>query len=548
MASPDVLIVGTGFAGIYLLHKLRKADVTTMAVDAAPDLGGTWYLNRYPGCRCDVESLEYSFSFSEDLRNGWDWSERYAAQPEILRYANWVADTLDVRRNMVFDTRIANADWDEAQARWMVESDDGKRWTPRHVILATGALTVPKMPEIPGLETFKGKVLHTAKWPHEPVDLDGKHVGVIGTGSSGIQVSTALASMAGHLNVFQRTPSYSVEAKNTPLTDADRAAFRDNFPNLNKWAMGSKSGLLTGPAIGETMEFSPERQQKLLWEAWTKGGAFHLTSVFTDTRKDEASNKVLADFVKARIREKIKDTKIADLMCPDDFIATRRICVDTGYYEIFNQDNVSLVDTKADGIVAVTATGLQLASGTHHGLDVLVLATGYDAMTGAITKIDLRGQNGVRIQDVWENGPQTMMGLAMAGFPNLFTVTGPGSPSALTNLIRSIEHHGDWITNAITHMRNEGIAAMAPTPQAQSNWTAHVAEVAAQTLFTRTKSWYMGTNIPGKPQVFMAYAGGLPAYRDHCDTEATRGYPGFEKIATDTPPAKHETANDHAAP
>lgn len=529
MKNPEVLIVGTGFAGIYLLHKMREAGVPALAVDAAPDLGGTWYLNRYPGCRCDVESLEYCFSFSEELRNGWDWSERYAAQPEILRYCNWVADTLDVRRDMMFNSRIDRAGWNAETARWQVASQHGTKWTPRHVILATGALTIPKMPEIPGIETFKGTVLHTAKWPHETVDVADKHVGVIGTGSSGIQVSTALAGMAKHLYVFQRTPSYSVEAKNAPLTDADRATFRENFAELDAWAMRSKSGLLTGPAMGETMDFPPDRQQELLWEAWGKGGAFHMTGAFNDTRKDEAANKVLADFVKARIRDKIKDPKIADLVCPDDFIATRRICVDTGYYEIFNQENVSLVDTKADAIEAVTERGLRLASGVEHDLDVLVLATGYDAMTGAITKIDLRGEDGVKIQDVWEDGPQTMMGLAMAGFPNLFTVTGPGSPSALTNLVRSIEHHGDWITEAVTYMRDNGIAAMVPTKQAQSDWTEHVAEVASKTLFTRTKSWYMGTNIPGKPQVFMAYAGGLPAYRDHCDTQAEAGYPGFDK-------------------
>lgn len=532
MSNPDVLIVGTGFAGIYLLHKLRAAGVTALAVDAAPDLGGTWYLNRYPGCRCDVESLEYCFSFSEELRNGWDWSERYAAQPEILRYCNWVADKLDVRRDMVFNTRIAGAAWNAGDARWHVTSQEGRAWTPRHLILATGALTIPKMPEIPGIESFKGTVLHTAKWPHAPVDVSDKRVGVIGTGSSGVQVSTALAGMAKHLSVFQRTASYSVEAKNAALTEADRSAFRDNFAELDAWAMRSKSGLLTGPAMGETMDFPPKRQQELLWEAWGKGGAFHMTGTFSDTRKDEAANMVLADFVKARIRDKIDDPKIADLVCPDDFIATRRICVDTGYYEIFNQENVSLVDTKADAIEAVTETGVRLASGAAHDLDVLVLATGYDAMTGAITKIDLRGQEGVKIQDVWADGPQTMMGLGMAGFPNLFTVTGPGSPSALTNLIRSIEHHGDWITDAITHMRDYGISAMVPTAQAQSNWTSHVAEVASKTLFTRTKSWYMGTNIPGKPQVFMAYAGGLPAYRDHCDKEAEAGYPGFDKLTT----------------
>lgn len=530
MTNLDVLIVGTGFAGIYLLHKMRAAGVTALAVDAAPQLGGTWYLNRYPGCRCDVESLEYCFSFSEELRNGWDWSERYAAQPEILRYCNWAADKLDVRRDMVFNTRIDRAELIADSTHWHVTSEQGTSWTARHLILATGALTIPKMPQIPGIERFEGTVLHTAKWPHAPVDVGDKRVGVIGTGSSGVQVSTALAGMAKHLSVFQRTPSYSVEAKNAPLSDADRAAFRDNFAELDKWALRSKSGLLTGPALGETMDFSPERQQELLWEAWGKGGAFHLTAAFTDTRKDEAANKVLADFVKARIREKIEDPKIADLVCPDDFIGTRRICVDTGYYEIFNQENVSLVDTKADAIVAVTETGLQLASGAHHDLDILVLATGYDAMTGAIAKIDLRGQDGLKIQDAWADGPQTLMGLGVAGFPNLFTVTGPGSPSALTNLVRSIEHHGDWITDAIIHMRDHKIAAMAPTAKAQSDWTAHVADVASKTLFTRTKSWYMGTNIPGKPQVFMAYAGGLPAYRNHCNTEAANGYPGFDKL------------------
>ena len=529
MTNPEVLIVGAGFSGIYLLHKLRAAGLRAIACEAAPDLGGTWYLNRYPGCRCDVESMEYSFSFSEELRNGWDWSEKYAAQPEILRYANWVADKLDVRRDILFKAKITKAHWDEGALRWNVTSDDGRTWSPRHVILATGALTIPKMPNIPGIENFKGRVLHTAQWPQEEVDVSGNHVGVIGTGSSGVQVCTALAEVAGALSVFQRTPSYVVEAKNAPLTDEARAAFRDNFPELNAWAMRGKSGLLTGPATGETADYTPEQQQQMLWDAWNKGGAFHLTAIFTDTRKDEAANKVVADFVKDRIREKINDPKVADLVCPDDFIATRRICVDTGYYEIFNQNNVHLVDTKADAIVQVTETGLQLASGAHHDLDVLVLATGYDAMTGVIEKLDLVGQNGTGISDIWTDGPATFMGLGLAGFPNLFTVTGPGSPSALTNLIRSIEHHGDWMTNAITYMRDNNIAAMVPTLGAQADWTAHVAEVANKTLFTRTKSWYMGTNIPGKPQVFMAYAGGLPAYRDRCDEEAAKGYPSFDK-------------------
>lgn len=530
MSNPDVLIIGAGLSGLYLLHKLRAAGLTAIAVDAAPDLGGTWDQNRYPGCRCDVESLEYGFTFSQALRDGWNWSERYAAQPEILRYCHWVADQLDLRRDMIFDTAITQAHWDSATARWDVASLDGKTWRPRNVILATGALSVAKTPDIPGLDMFKGPVLQTTNWPRTPVDVSGRRVGLIGTGSSGIQVATALAGEAGHLSIFQRTPSYAVEARNRPLTDDDRAAFRGDFASLDAWARQSNSGLMIGPAKGDAQDFTPDRQQEILWEAWNKGG-FHIGACFTNTGRDPEANAVVADFVRARIREKVADPDTAALLCPDDFIGTRRMCVDTGYFEIFNRDTVTLVDVKSDPITKANAAGLQLSSGALHELDILVLATGYDALTGAITRIDLRGADGQSVQDAWSAGPKTLYGLAMAGFPNLFTMTGPGSPAPLTNLIRSIEHHGDWITDCLCFMRDNDIAAMSPTSAAQNTWMDHCAKVASNTLFTRAKSWYMGSNIPGKPQMFMAYAGGLPSYIECCAAEARSGYPGFSRHA-----------------
>jgi cyclohexanone monooxygenase len=529
MTNPEVLVVGAGFSGIYLMHKLKEANIDALCVEAAPDLGGTWFLNRYPGCRCDIESMEYSFTFSEELRNGWDWSEKYSAQPEILSYVNWVADKLGVRKNMIFNTPISKAHWNADEERWHVAAEDGRTWQPRIVIMATGGLTVPKNPDIPGFENFKGEIYHVADWPNDPIDVSDKKLGVIGTGSSGIQVSTALAPVAGHLSVFQRTPSYSVAAQNKPLSGEEREKFRANWPALDAWARSSKSGLMTGPAEKATMDYTPEEQQKMLQSAWEQGGAFHLTAQFTDTRKDEEGNMVVANFVKDRIRERVKDPKLAELLCPDDLIATRRICVDTGYYEIFNQENVSLVDTKADAIVEVTETGLRLASGEEHPLDILVLATGYDAITGALSRIDLKGEDGATITDAWAEGPKSLYGLGIAGFPNLFTVGGPISPGALANAFRTIEPMVDWIAGTVSYMQENNVAVMTPTKEGQEKWTEHAANVAAHTLFTKTKSWYMGTNIPGKPQVFMAYAGGVPAYVEKCGNEAAEGYPNFDK-------------------
>jgi len=526
-SAPDVLIVGAGFAGMYLLHQMRQNGFSAVVAEGAPDVGGTWYHNRYPGLRCDVESQQYSFSFSEELRNDWNWSERYAAQPEILAYANFVADKLNLRPGITFNTRIVSAHWDEAKGRWLVTAEDGRSWQPRWFIMATGALSVPRLPDIPGIETFAGRLVHTADWPKDGVDVAGKTVGVIGTGSSGLQVATAIAPVVGHLSVFQRTPAYSIPAQNHPLSDELRRSFRDNFAALDAWARSTSGGIMAGPARLSALDVSDEVRERMLTEAWRNGGSFPFTATFNDIRKDEKANQLVAEFVRNRIRATVKDPRTAELLCPSDFIATRRVCVDTGYYQIFNRDNVSLVDTKADPITAVTPAGLKLASGVEVALDVLILATGYDAMTGAMLAVDIRGKGGLSLRDAWHGGPKAYIGLMSAGFPNLFTVTGPGSPSVLSNVLRSIEHHVEWITDCLIALRQRQITVIEPDAAAQDAWVAHVNDVASKTLFTRGASWYMGADIPGKPKVFMPYAGGLPTYVATCQAIVDDGYRGF---------------------
>jgi cyclohexanone monooxygenase len=526
-STPDVLIVGAGFAGMYLLHKMRQNGFSAVVVEAAPNVGGTWYNNRYPGLRCDVESQQYSFSFSEELRNAWNWSERYAAQPEILAYANMVADTLELRPSITFNTRIASAHWDEAAARWQVTAEDGQTWQPRWFIMATGALSVPRLPNIQGIASFKGQLVHPGDWPVEGVDLAGKTVGIIGTGSSGVQVATAIAPIVGHLSVFQRTPAYSIPAQNHPLSDELRQSFRDNFSALDAWARTTGGGIMAGPARLSALDVSDEVRERMLTEAWRNGGSFPFTATFNDIRTNEKSNQLVAEFVRNRIRATVKNPKTAELLCPTDLIATRRVCVDTGYYQIFNRDNVSLVDTKSDPITEVTQTGLKLASGTEIALDVLILATGYDAMTGAMLAVDIGGRDGVSLRDAWHGGPKAYIGLMSAGFPNLFMITGPGSPSVLSNVIRSIEHHVEWISDCLNALHKKQINVIEVEPEAQETWVAHVNEVASKTLYTRGASWYMGADIPGKPKVFMPYAGGLPTYVKRCKEIAEDDFRGF---------------------
>jgi cyclohexanone monooxygenase len=525
----DALVIGAGFAGMYSLYRLREQGFLVRAIEAAPDVGGTWYHNRYPGCRCDVESLEYAFTFSSELRHEWGWTERYAAQPEILAYARRVADRFDLRRDITFNTRIVAAHWHEQELVWYVTSKSGATMRTRWLILGTGCLSVPRMPSIPGIETLQASIYHTANWPEEGVDLSGLSVGLIGTGSSGVQVAPQIARDAKHLIHFQRTPAYSIPARNRPLSDGERAQFRERFKELDAWAARTRGGVMAGPPQRSVLEVSSDDCEDILQTVWARGGAFPFLASFTDIQTNPEANHKVADFVRARIREIVKDPDTANALCPTDLIATRRLCVDTGYYEIFNRTNVTLTNVANDPIERFTQSGLRLRSGRDYVFDALVLATGYDAMTGAILGIDIRGRRGLRLADEWQDGPKTYLGLMIAGFPNLFTIAGPGSPSVLTNMIRSIEQHVNWITDCLVKQREQKVTVFEAERDAQENWVAQVNAIAQNTLFPRAASWYMGADIPGKPRVFMPYAGGLPAYREICEEVARGNFRGFRQ-------------------
>ena len=523
----DILIVGAGFSGMYLLHRLRNLRFNVRIVEAAPEVGGTWWHNRYPGLRCDVESLEYQYSWSEELRREWRWSERFSSQPEILEYAKFVADKLDLRRDIQFGLRVERAVWSDETHRWSVSLSDGSSATARHVVFATGALATPRMPDIPGVENYEGRIIHTAQWPAQGVDFTGKSVGLIGTGSSGLQVAPQIAKQANKLNIFQRSPAYSIPARNRALTEEDYKTFFENIEEFDALAMTQKGGIVVAnPTLG-VQDVSPEERKRMLGERWEAGGAFTFLATFKDVQMNETSNQLVADFVRDRIRETVADPALAEKLCPKYLIATRRTCVDIGYYEMFNRDNVELIDVSEDRIAAFTEKGVRLASGREYALNAIVLATGYDAMTGALLAVDVVGRDGLTVKEAWENGPRNLLGLMISGFPNMFTVTGPGSPSVLANVIRAIEHHVDWLSNCFDYLRRESIACIEAEEQAQDAWVQHVNQLADRTLFPRTPSWYIGADIPGKPKVFMPYAGGLPAYREHADRVARNGYEGF---------------------
>ena len=531
----DAVIVGAGFAGLYMLYRLRGLGLSAVVFEQGDNVGGTWYWNRYPGARCDAESLAYSFSFSEELEQEWQWSERYATQPEILRYAEHVAERFDLRKDIRFERPVKSAVFDEVQNRWLVTSEQGDQVSAQFCIMATGCLSVPQRPDIEGLDDFAGELHQASLWPHEGVDFAGKRVGVIGTGSSAIQAIPVIAEQAGHLTVFQRTPNFSVPAVNGVLDPQWVAEFKANYREhrLNhKQGLGQGFGDLEvepkeqAPAAMEGSELTNEQLQAVLERYWQTGGARFMGAV-GDALVSEETNHAFADFVHAKIRGTVNDPAVADLLCPQDHpIGTKRICVDSDYYQTYNRANVSLVDVKTTPIERITATGVQIG-GELHELDVLVLATGFDAMTGALLRMDIRGEQGASLADKWQAGPVSYLGLSVAGFPNLFTITGPGSPSVLSNMLVSIEQHVDWLTDCIAHMHEQKLDLIEADLEAESTWVAHVNEVANGTLFPKGGSWYLGANVEGKPRVFMPYAGGVGAYREVCDEVAQAGYRGF---------------------
>ena len=532
----DVIVVGAGFAGMYLLHRLRGMGLTARVYEAGDSVGGTWYWNRYPGARCDAESLAYSYSFSNELENEWNWSERYATQPEILRYAEHVAEKFDLKRDIRFERRVTSARYDDRSNLWTVETDRGDRATAPFCVMATGCLSVPQEPQIAGLKEFAGNLYWASRWPHQSVSFAGQRVGVIGTGSSAIQAIPVIAETAGHLTVFQRTPNFSVPACNAPLDPAFVEAFKANYPahrQNHRLGMGAGFGDLRiephpgGPVLETAAGKSDAEIRALLEKTWRIGGANFIGTI-ADTMMNPETNRIVADFVRDKIRAVVKDRATADALCPTSHpIGTKRICVDSNYYETYNRPNVKLVNLRANPIERVMPNGIRMADGAFHELDTLVLATGFDAMTGALLRIDVRGSGGASLAEKWAAGPRTYLGIGMVGFPNLFTITGPGSPSVLSNMLVSIEQHVDWTVDCIDYMRKHGHRRIEPVASAEDQWVDHVNEVANATLFPQGGSWYLGANIPGKPRVFMPYAAGVGVYREICDRVAANGYEGF---------------------
>jgi cyclohexanone monooxygenase len=527
-AAFDVVIVGAGFAGLYMLHRARELGFSARVFEAASGVGGTWYWNRYPGARCDVESLEYAYSFSEDLRKEWQWTERYAAQPEILRYLNHVADRFDLRRDIQFDTRVGSATFDEEQGLWMIATDRGQVVSAQFCVMATGCLSSAKVPEYKGLDRFQGKWYHTGHWPHEGVDFTGQTVAVIGTGSSGIQSIPLIARQAAHLYVFQRTPNFSLPAKNGPIPPEVLEDWKENGPKYRAVAKTTPFGFLVqaGGPKPSALEVSPEERERKFDEGWQEGG-FGPLAAFNDLFFKLEANDTAAEFVRGKIREIVRDPRVAEKLAPRDHpIGTKRPCIDTGYFETYNRANVTLIDVRATPIQEITSAGLRTRD-REFRVNSIVFATGFDAMTGALNAIDIRGRAGKSLKEKWAAGPRSYLGLMIAGFPNLFTITGPGSPSVLSNMAIAIEQHVDWIAGAMAHLRKQGLVSMEASAEAETAWVNHVNEVANQTLYPLANSWYLGANVPGKPRVFMPYIGGLPAYCEKCNEVAARGYEGF---------------------
>ena len=522
----DVVVVGAGFSGLYLIVKLRELGLSFRVFEAGSGVGGTWYWNRYPGARCDVESMQYSYSWDPELEQEWRWSETFAAQPEILKYANHVADRYSLRSHIEFDTRVDSAHYDEGVQRWSVRTSHGETLSARFCIMATGCLSSPRAPDIEGADTFQGPTYHTGEWPHEGVDLSGKRVAVIGTGSSGIQAIPVIAEQAKHLTVFQRTPNYSIPARTKPMTPEYEREWKDNYRQRREIMRYTRVGNFFDQSNLSALEVSEQERRKIFEDRWAVGGTRFMSS-FKDIATDQAANDATAEFVREKIRGIVEDPETAELLVAKDYpIGTKRICADSGYFETFNRDNVRLVDINKNPIHEITPKGV-LAGEEEHEFDAIIFATGFDAMTGALLKIDVRGRHGLTLEQKWEAGPRTYLGLMTAGFPNMFTITGPGSPSVLSNMMVSIEQHVDWISDCLAYLRENNIGEMEADQAAEDAWVEHGITVAYKTLYPKAASWYMGANIPGKPRVFMPYIGGVGNYRQKCDEIAANGYEGF---------------------
>jgi len=523
----DAIVVGAGASGLYALYRLREAGLRVRVLEAARAIGGVWFWNRYPGARCDVESADYSYSFSPELDQEWTWKERFATQPEIEEYLNFVADKFDLRRDIQLNTRVDSAVFDDETGLWTVTTTDGQRFVVRYCIMATGQLSEFNRPEFKGAERYRGRTIDAGRWPDEPISFKGLRVGVIGTGSTGIQIVPEIASEVDQLVVFQRTPNFSLPAGHKRYTDEEVAKLKATYSERRVEVRDSPTGNVYDPNPMSALEDTPENRRRNFVRRQSNG-AFAIMFAYNDLLTSMEANSFFTEFLQDEIRNKVNDPAVAEDLVPTGYPAgSKRMCVDGGYYETFNRSNVRLVNVKKTPIEEFTETGI-LVGDENIELDVVIYATGFDAMTGAMNKIDIRGRNGLALQEKWADGPRAYIGLMISDFPNMFMIAGPGSPSVLGNVIHSAEQHVNWFSTAIEHMRVEGHDTMEPTEQAENDWLEHVAQVADSTVYTKTNSWYLGSNIPGKPRVFMAYLGGTNAFRKICDEIAAEGYRGFE--------------------
>jgi cyclohexanone monooxygenase len=540
----DVVVVGAGFAGLYATYRFREMGYRVRTVERAGNVGGTWFWNSYPGLRCDTESFDYSYSFSAELQQEWTWTERFATQSEILRYLEHVADRFDLRRHISFETAVVGATYLDERGAWRIDlrGPAETQMTCTYLVMATGPLSEPNDPPFEGIDSFAGKWYQTSRWPETGVDLTGKRVAIIGTGSTGIQVTTAIAPEVAHLSVFQRTANFSVPAQNRaihPTLASHHKGRYDKYRAAARYAATGSTprrdfdepgyGPMPTPLDVAAVEIPAEDRQAELERRWSYGGAAHIVGAFADTMSSEQTNDVVASFVRDKIRSIVKDPETAAVLTPQSYpIGAKRVCLDTGYYETFNRNNVELVDISSNPIARITTDGIQLQDGVEHSVDVIIFALGFDALTGALTQIDVRGRNGLSLRQVWSAGPRTFLGLTVAGFPNMFTIAGPNSPSVLSNVVMSIEQHVDLVADLLREAAARERPCIEATSDAQDKWVDHCSELASTTLYPKAASWYMGANIPGKPRAFLAYVGGVGRYREHCEQLAEDGYPGFD--------------------
>ena len=525
----DALIIGAGIAGMYQLYRLREQGLTVRGLEAGDNLGGTWYWNRYPGARVDSQSHVYQYWFSRELNDEWNWSERFPAQPEVERYLNHVADRFDLRKDIQFNTRVTAASYDEAAKRWSITTHKGERLQAQYLISCAGMLSEPLSALFAGQDEFKGRIFHTARWPKDPIDFTDKQVGVIGTAATGIQVIQTIASQVAHLKVFQRTPQYAIPMNNPKLTDADRASYKKRFNELRHRVMRTFTGFDFDFMHGRWADLSPEERQADLEEMWEEGSLAFWVGLFPELFFDPQVNEEISVFVRDKIRRRIKDPALAKMLIPTTYgFGTKRVPLETNYFEAFNRDNVELVDVKETPIERLTERGVRTADGKLHEVDILVLATGFDAGTGALTHIDIRGRGGRPLKDEWSKDIRTTFGLQIHGYPNLFTTGAPLAPAAaLCNMTTCLQHQVDWITDCIGYMKARGLIEIEPTKEAQDDWVKYHDEVANATLISKTDSWYVGSNVPGKQRRMLSYAGGVGTYHQKCQEVAIRGYPGF---------------------